>query len=98
MISRSFPVDSVIQGVGAVLGTLWPISDQATTLFMETFYKQLSLTSNVSLALQNTRNQIRKSVRYRNPRYWAGFALTSNHLNHESLQINQSASLSEQIN
>lgn len=93
-LSRGF----IKSGAGAVLGTLWPISDQATTLFMETFYKQLSLTGNVSLALQNTRNQIRKSVRYRNPRYWAGFALTSTHLNHESLQINQSASLSKQFN
>ena len=69
------------QGVGAVIGTIWSISDRATPLFMKEFYTNLkALNGNVSKALNLSKKNfatLSKFRRYRHPYYWAGFVLTS---------------------
>jgi CHAT domain-containing protein/tetratricopeptide (TPR) repeat protein len=76
-LSRGF----LSQGAGSVIGTIWAISDRATSVFMKEFYTNLrDMNGNVSKALNTTkRNFATQSQfrRYRHPYYWAGFVLTS---------------------
>ncbi|MFT4929253.1 MAG: CHAT domain-containing protein [Phenylobacterium sp.] len=65
------------QGAGAVIGTIWPIPDKPTALFMRVFYQQLKQQhGNTIAALNLTQRQFASQGRYRHPLYWAGFILT----------------------
>lgn len=65
-----------IAGVKHIISTLWNVSDQATTILMQEFYKQLISQQNVYKAFHDAVN-IFKSTNdtYSNPYYWAGFVL-----------------------
>ncbi len=58
-----------------VIGTLWPISDKASTQFMVYFYQQLARHNNIHLALSETQIKMATTHRYKHPFYWAAFSL-----------------------
>lgn len=83
-ISRGF----LSQGAGAVLGTLWPVQDRSTSVFMTEFYRHLiDLDGDTSAALRATKLQFSTTGRYRNPIHWAGFVLTSSSNEREKIVL-----------
>jgi CHAT domain-containing protein len=66
-----------------VIATLWPISDQSTTEFMNHFHQQLTTNNGIGTALAGTqRAMIRGEIgiepqrtKFKHPRYWAPFIL-----------------------
>ncbi|MEM9316211.1 MAG: CHAT domain-containing tetratricopeptide repeat protein, partial [Pseudomonadota bacterium] len=77
-LSRAF----LAQGGGAVLATLWPVSDRATALFMGKFY-ELYVEQHLPLneAVRKSQLYLRANPRYRAPYFWAAYSLavTSRH-------------------
>ncbi|MDM8567166.1 CHAT domain-containing protein [Candidatus Halobeggiatoa sp. HSG11] len=65
----------------SAIATLWFVDDEATSMAMSEFYRQL-LKPNVSKAkaLQETQKQLIKTKRYWHPSYWAPFLLIGNWL------------------
>ncbi|CAH3150810.1 unnamed protein product [Porites lobata] len=62
-------------GARSVLSTLWAIDDEATRLFMKSFYQQLASGESTSVALQRAMKFLRDSHDYSAPKYWAPFVL-----------------------
>jgi tetratricopeptide (TPR) repeat protein len=60
-------------GAQSLLLTLWDVHDAATTLFMKSFYIQLSQCQDRALALQRAMLDLRED--YPHPYYWAPFLL-----------------------
>jgi CHAT domain-containing protein len=70
-LSRAF----LVAGARAVLVSQWRISDQATALLMDAFYEAYVAVDDKALALQVAMAKVRQNHRFRQPRYWAGFAI-----------------------
>ena len=62
-------------GARSVLATLWAIDDEATMMFMKSFYQQLGSGERASVALQRAIKCLRDSQDYSAPKYWAPFVL-----------------------
>ncbi|CAH3184418.1 unnamed protein product [Porites evermanni] len=62
-------------GARSVLATLWAIDDEATMMFMKSFYQQLGSGESASVALQRAMKCLRDSHSYSAPKYWAPFVL-----------------------
>ena len=62
-------------GARSVLATLWAIDDEATMMFMKSFYQQLASGESASVALQRAMKCLRDSHNYSAPKYWAPFVL-----------------------
>ena len=62
-------------GARSVLSTLWAIDDEATMIFMESFYRQLKSGESASVALQRAMKCLRDHQDYSAPKYWAPFVL-----------------------
>ena len=62
-------------GARSVLATLWAIDDEATMMFMKSFYQQLGNGESASVALQRAMKCLRDSHDYSAPKYWAPFVL-----------------------
>lgn len=62
-------------GVPAVLASLWPVDDGATTEFMRRYYGFLSEGQDCAEALASTQDVLRAGPETRHPYYWAGFVL-----------------------
>ena len=62
-------------GARSVLSTLWAIDDEATMIFMKSFYQQLASGESASVALQRATKCLRDSHDYSAPKYWAPFVL-----------------------
>ena len=62
-------------GARSVLSTLWAIDDEATMMFMKSFYQQLGSGESASVALQRAMKCLRDSQNYSAPKYWAPFVL-----------------------
>ena len=62
-------------GARSVLATLWAIDDEATMMFMKSFYQQLGSGESASVALQRAMKCLRDSQDYSAPKYWAPFVL-----------------------
>ena len=62
-------------GARSVLATLWAIDDEATMMFMKSFYQQLASGESASVALQKAMKCLRDSQDYYAPKYWAPFVL-----------------------
>ncbi len=60
-------------GVNHLLVSLWPVSDEATSIIMTIFYKYMLNGVEMHAALQKTRQEIAKL--YPDPYYWASFIL-----------------------
>ncbi|MCA9909562.1 MAG: CHAT domain-containing protein, partial [Anaerolineae bacterium] len=73
-LARTF----LAQGVNSVVSTLWPVSDNATALFMKEFYRALKEDgSTYTEALRRAQLGLRESDRFDAPFYWGAYTLTS---------------------
>jgi CHAT domain-containing protein len=71
-LSRAF----LYAGAGAVLSTLWPIDDQATSAFMQSFYASLlKKKMSASRALHEAQLHMKTVPAWSDPFYWAAFTL-----------------------
>ncbi|XP_068675430.1 tetratricopeptide repeat protein 28-like [Montipora foliosa] len=70
-IARSF----LSAGTRSVLVSLWAIDDEATLLFMNSFYQHLADRKSASLALHHAMKSLRETQRYSAIKYWAPFVL-----------------------
>jgi CHAT domain-containing protein len=68
-------------GARSALATLWRIDDQATSILIGEFYKQLSNPSlSRAMALRNAQLKLMDDRRYRHPGFWSPFLLINNWL------------------
>lgn len=66
-------------GARTALATLWSIDDEATTLVIGEFYRQLQREHvSKAKALQNAQKFLLKNSRYQHPAFWASFLLIGN--------------------
>ncbi|XP_067028300.1 tetratricopeptide repeat protein 28-like [Acropora muricata] len=70
-IARAF----LAAGARSVLVTLWGIDDEATMVFMKSFYQHLKDGKTASAAVQQSMKFLRESEKYSEMRYWAPFQL-----------------------
>ena len=70
-IARSF----LFAGARSVLVSLWKIDDEATMVFMESFYQHLADGKSASVALHQAMKSLRKSEEFSAVKYWAPFVL-----------------------
>ena len=70
-IARAF----LAAGARSVLISLWAIDDEATMVFMKSFYQHLKEGKTASAAVHQTMKSLRKSEKFSNMRYWAPFQL-----------------------
>jgi CHAT domain-containing protein/tetratricopeptide (TPR) repeat protein len=70
-LSRAF----LVAGARSVLVSLWNVSDQATALLMENFYRNYLKHDNKAVALQAAMQAVRATPEYQDPRYWAPFVV-----------------------
>lgn len=63
-------------GAQTVMATLWPVSDEATSAFMQRFYAALAKGATPQQALRSTQLAFAQSGPWRDPIYWAPFVLT----------------------
>jgi CHAT domain-containing protein len=65
--------------VHSALGSLWPVSDQATAELMITFYQSLNTQHQTKVkALQVAMLKILKQTNFANPSFWSAFILIGN--------------------
>ena len=62
-------------GARSVLVSLWAIDDEATLLFMRSFYQHLAGGKSASVALQQAMKSLRESQQFSAVKYWAPFVL-----------------------
>ena len=70
-IARAF----LAAGARSVLVTLWAIDDEATMVFMKSFYQHLKEGKTASAAVQQSIKFLRESEQFSEIRYWAPFQL-----------------------
>ena len=70
-IARAF----LAAGARSVLVALWAIDDEATMVFMKSFYQHLKEGKNASAAVQQSMKFLRESEQFSETRYWAPFQL-----------------------
>ena len=70
-IARSF----LCAGARSVLVSLWAIDDEATMMFMESFYQHLADGKSASVALHQAMKSLRESEKFSGMKYWAPFVL-----------------------
>jgi CHAT domain-containing protein len=69
-LQRAFQV----AGATYVISALWKVNDEATSLFMTTFYKNFSLNFDVQKSYNGAINTVK--LKYPHPYYWGAFALS----------------------
>ena len=62
-------------GARSVLVSLWAIDDEATLLFMRSFYQHLAGGKSASVALHQAMKSLRESQQFSAVKYWAPFVL-----------------------
>ena len=60
-------------GVNTIIMSLWEVDDRATTLMMESFYKNLMKGKSKRDSFAEAQNEVKK--KYADPRYWAAFIM-----------------------
>ena len=70
-IARAF----LAAGARSVLVALWAIDDEATMVFMKSFYRHLKEGKTASAAVQQSMKFLRESEQFSEMRYWAPFQL-----------------------
>ncbi|XP_044182151.1 tetratricopeptide repeat protein 28-like [Acropora millepora] len=70
-IARAF----LAAGARSVLISLWAIDDEATMVFMKSFYQHLKEGKTASAAIHQAMKSLRKSEKFSEMRYWAPFQL-----------------------
>lgn len=67
--------------VRSALGSLWPVSDEATSKFMETFYRRLQQPGTTKAeALRQAQLGLLGDTKMQHPFYWSAFVLAGNWL------------------
>jgi CHAT domain-containing protein/tetratricopeptide (TPR) repeat protein len=73
------PQAFLVAGANQVVGSLWPVPDNATAKLMAAFYRALGEPgTNVTGALRKAQLSLLAMPRYRAPREWAGFQVYGN--------------------
>lgn len=63
-------------GAARVVGTLWPVRDEAATVLVESFYRALLVEHrSPAAALRSAQRELRSERRFAAPHYWAAFVL-----------------------
>lgn len=62
-------------GVPAVVATLWPVDDEATTTLMKSFYEELANGNDAASSLRRAQMTLQRDQRTADPFFWAGFVL-----------------------
>ncbi|XP_044169811.1 tetratricopeptide repeat protein 28-like [Acropora millepora] len=70
-IARAF----LASGARSVLISLWAIDDEATMMFMKSFYQHLKEGKTASVAVHQAMKSLRESEKFSEMRYWAPFQL-----------------------
>ncbi|XP_067047458.1 tetratricopeptide repeat protein 28-like [Acropora muricata] len=70
-IARAF----LAAGARSVLVTLWAVDDEATMVFMKSFYQHLKKGKTASAAVQQSMKFLRESEQFSEMKYWAPFQL-----------------------
>jgi CHAT domain-containing protein len=65
-------------GAARVVATLWPVDDEASSVFMQHFYRALARTHSPLLSLQEAQSWMARSDDWSAPYYWGAFTLTGN--------------------
>ncbi len=63
-------------GAQGVMATLWPVSDEATSAFMQAFYAKMATGQTPQQALRATQIEFSQGGKWRDPVYWAPFVLS----------------------
>lgn len=69
-LARAF----IFAGTPSILGTIWSVNDESTSIFMNHFYGNLREMDKLK-SLQQAQIAMLRSEKYRHPYYWAGFQL-----------------------
>jgi tetratricopeptide (TPR) repeat protein len=69
-LTRAF----IFAGTPSILGTIWSVSDQSTSIFMNNFYGNLKEIDKLE-SLQRAQIVMIRSKKYRHPYHWGGFQL-----------------------
>lgn len=62
-------------GAESVLGSMWPVNDEASALFMLKFYNYWASGKNKSEAVKLAKYDVRKIPDFEHPHFWAGWML-----------------------
>jgi CHAT domain-containing protein len=65
-------------GASRVIGTLWPVEDEASSIFMGNFYRALARSHSPILSLQEAQQEMAASRQWSAPYYWGAFFLSGN--------------------
>ncbi|MEM9218656.1 MAG: CHAT domain-containing protein [Cyanobacteria bacterium P01_F01_bin.150] len=66
-------------GVRSAIAGLWPLNDQATSVFMEAFYQALAQPGTTKVeAFQQAQRVLMQDERFQAPYYWSPFVLVGN--------------------
>jgi len=69
-LTRAF----IFAGTPSILGTIWSVNDESTSIFMNHFYGNLKEMDKLK-SLQQAQIAMIRSEKYRHPYHWAGFQL-----------------------
>jgi CHAT domain-containing protein len=69
-LTRAF----IFAGTPSILGTIWSVNDESTSIFMKHFYENLKEMDKLK-SLQQAQIAMIRSEEYRHPYHWAGFQL-----------------------
>ena len=75
-------------GARSVLVTLWVIDDEATMIFMKSFYQHLKKGNTASDSLQQLIKSLRESEEYSDMSYWAPVQLIGDNVKIEFEAVN----------
>jgi CHAT domain-containing protein len=72
---------AVRSGARSTVATLWSVNDEAASLFMQTFYRELSSGTVTKVeALHRAQNTLIQTPKFQHPFYWAPFILVGSWL------------------
>ncbi len=63
-------------GTARVIGALWPVDDEASSVFMAYFYRALAVNHSPLRSLREAQQKMADSARWKAPYYWGAFALS----------------------
>jgi len=73
-----FPRSFLAAGTDALIASLWPVNDDATSLLMATAYARLNAGDDVQTAMQAAQLAVLRQPRFAHPFFWAPFNLIGN--------------------
>lgn len=74
MVGASMSKVMTQAGIHTIIASLWPVDDEATSVLMTEFYRNLSSQPAVD-ALRNAQATLSNELKYRHPYFWGGFIL-----------------------